>query len=197
MLNGGTTGPAIVSGSAEKSLLYQRVRTGQMPLGGPPLSGAELELIRNWIERSAPASPSPAFAGKIRPIFAERCYQCHGPDVQQDGLRLDSLAAALKGSASGRIVIPGDSEKSRLVRRLVGLELEEPGIPRHGYSVWHDGSQVGRVTSGTKSPTLGTFIGLAYVAVAAAAPGTPVAVDIRGRHVPAHVVERPFYRRVR
>src|SRR5437879_4369805 len=111
LLNGGTTGPAIVSGSAEKSLLYQRVRTGQMPLGGPPLSGAELELIRNWIERSAPASPSPAFAGKIRSIFAERCFQCHGPDVQQNGLRLDSLAAALKGSASGRVVIPGDSEK--------------------------------------------------------------------------------------
>ena len=56
---------------------------------------------------------------------------------------------------------------------------------------------MGRVTSGTKSPTLGTFIGLAYVAIAAAAPGTPVALDIRGRRVPAHVVERPFYRRVR
>src|ERR1700730_4261194 len=60
LLSGGNTGPAIVSGSAEKSLLYQRVRTGQMPLGGPPLSGAELKLIRNWIELGAPASPSPA-----------------------------------------------------------------------------------------------------------------------------------------
>src|SRR2546426_12767059 len=50
LLNGGTTGPAVVSGSAEKSLLYQRLRSGQMPLGGPPLSGAELELIPNWIE---------------------------------------------------------------------------------------------------------------------------------------------------
>src|ERR1700682_3109963 len=53
LLNGGTTGPAVVSGSAEKSLLYQRVRSGQMPFGGPPLSGAELELIRNWIDRGA------------------------------------------------------------------------------------------------------------------------------------------------
>src|SRR5215471_62766 len=127
LLKGGTTGPAVVSGSAEKSLLYQRVQSGQMPLGGPTLSGAELELIRNWIERDAPTRPSPAFAGKIRPIFAERCYQCHGTDTQQNGLRLDSLAATLKGSASGRIVIPGDSEKSRLVRRLMGLE--RPQMP--------------------------------------------------------------------
>ncbi len=127
LLNGGATGPAVVSGSAEKSLLYQRVHSGQMPLGGPPLAVAELELTRNWIERGAQASPSPAFAGKIRRIFANRCYQCHGPEVQQNGLRLDSLAATLKGSASGRVVISGDSEKSRLVRRVLGLE--RPQMP--------------------------------------------------------------------
>jgi aminomethyltransferase len=81
-------------------------------------------------------------------------------------------------------------------RRLVGLELAEAGIPRHGYPVWWDGRPAGSVTSGTKSPSLGTFIGLAYVTAAAAAPGTPVAVEIRGRRVPARVVARPFYRRV-
>ena len=101
-----------------------------MPLGGPPLSGVELELIHNWIELDAPDRPSPTFAGKIRSIFAERCYQCHGTDVQQNGLRLDSLAATLKGSASGRVVIPGDSEKSRLVRRVLGLE--RPQMPHGG-----------------------------------------------------------------
>ena len=101
-----------------------------------------------------------------------------------------------KGDFVGRAALAAQAA-SGLTRRLVGLELDEPGIPRHGYGVWRDGTPVGRVTSGTKSPALGTFIGLAYVAVGAAAPGTPVAVDIRGRRVPAHVVERPFYRRVR
>jgi aminomethyltransferase len=48
-----------------------------------------------------------------------------------------------------------------------------------------------------RSPTLGTFIGLAYVVADAAAPGTEVAVDIRGSRLPARVVQRPFYRRVR
>src|SRR6184192_3321035 len=101
-----------------------------------------------------------------------------------------------KGEFVGRTALAAQAA-SGLTRGLVGLELDEPGIPRHGYGVWRDGTRVGRVTSGTKSPTLGTFIGLAYVAIAAAAPGTPVALDIRGRRVPAHVVERPFYRRVR
>jgi aminomethyltransferase len=84
-----------------------------------------------------------------------------------------------------------------VARRLVGIELEEPGIPRHGYAVWREGTPAGHVTSGTKSPTLGSFIGLAYVITGAAAPGTPVAVEIRGRRLPARVVDRPFYRRVR
>ena len=84
-----------------------------------------------------------------------------------------------------------------VTRRLVGLELAEPGVPRHGYAVWRDGTAVGTVTSGTRSPTLGTYIGLAYVSADTAAPGTPVAVGIRGRRVPARVVARPFYRRVR
>ena len=70
------------------------------------------------------------FASQIRPILAARCYQCHGPDLQQNGLRLDSLAAILKGSANGSVVIPGDSEKSPLVRRILGLD--RPQMPYGG-----------------------------------------------------------------
>jgi glycine cleavage system T protein (aminomethyltransferase) len=84
-----------------------------------------------------------------------------------------------------------------LRRRLVGVQLDEPGIPRHGYPVWREGAAIGSVTSGMKSTTLGQFIGLAYVATGSDAPGTPIAVEIRGRRVPAHVVPRPFYRRIR
>jgi aminomethyltransferase len=82
-------------------------------------------------------------------------------------------------------------------RRLVGLALDEPGIPRHGHAVFRGEERIGTVTSGTKSPTLGTFIGMAYVDASAAATGTSIAVDIRGRRVPGRVVARPFYRRPR
>jgi len=81
-------------------------------------------------------------------------------------------------------------------RRLVGVQLEEPGIPRHGQIVGRDGVPVGAVTSGTKSPTLGTFIGMAYVEAASARPGTRLTIEIRDRQLPASVVDRPFYRRM-
>src|SRR5229473_1964364 len=73
---------------------------------------------------------SVVFATQIRPILASRCYPCHGPDIQQHGLRLDSLQAILTGSANGKVVIPGDSQNSHIVRRLLGLE--QPQMPYGG-----------------------------------------------------------------
>ena len=73
---------------------------------------------------------SGGFAADIRPILASRCYQCHGPDLQQNGLRLDSLESILRGSANGTVVIPGNSEKSPLVRRILGLD--RPQMPYGG-----------------------------------------------------------------
>ena len=80
--------------------------------------------------QSRPLVTGVAFAGQVRPILAARCYLCHGPNVQQNGLRLDSLAAALKGSDTSRVIIPGNSEKSPLVRRL--LALDRPQMPYGG-----------------------------------------------------------------
>src|SRR5439155_1344266 len=77
-----------------------------------------------------------------------------------------------KGDFVGRAVLAEQAARG-VTRRLVGLELAEPGVPRHGYPVWRDGAAVGTVTSGTRSPTLGTYIGLAYVSADTAAPGTP------------------------
>jgi aminomethyltransferase len=61
--------------------------------------------------------------------------------------------------------------------------------------VWRDDAEIGTVTSGTKSPTLGRYVGLAYVGTPHAVPGTPLAVDIRGRRHRGRVVQKPFYRR--
>ena len=82
-------------------------------------------------------------------------------------------------------------------RRLVGLEMLEAGVPRHGQIVAVAGAPVGQITSGTKSPTLGRFVAMAYVATAHAEVGTTVEVDVRGRSHQARVVPRPFYRRPR
>jgi len=80
-------------------------------------------------------------------------------------------------------------------RRLVGLRMREKRVPRSHYPVLADGVAIGQVTSGTLSPTLGQAIGMAYVTARHAAPGSVVAVDVRGTAVPAEVVALPFYRR--
>ncbi|MCX8072492.1 MAG: glycine cleavage system aminomethyltransferase GcvT [Candidatus Binatia bacterium] len=81
-----------------------------------------------------------------------------------------------------------------VARKLVALLLTEPGIPRQGYKIVKDGSRIGVVTSGCKSPVLGTGIGLGYVASAEAEVGNRVQIEIRERLVPAEIVARPFVR---
>jgi aminomethyltransferase len=83
-------------------------------------------------------------------------------------------------------------------RRLVGLEMVERGIARDGYKVCSlEGEAIGYVTSGSPAPYLKKNIALAYVPVDCAAPGTEVAVEVRGNLVKAKVVPTPFYRRAK
>jgi aminomethyltransferase len=81
-------------------------------------------------------------------------------------------------------------------RTLVGLTTDQRRAPRHCYRVLDaDGAEIGEVTSGAPSPTLGHPIGMAYVDREHSKPGTALQVDIRGRNVAVQVVELPFYRR--
>jgi aminomethyltransferase len=87
-----------------------------------------------------------------------------------------------------------ENVKAATDRRLCCIRAEERAVPRHGYAVVHEGQAVGTLTSGSLSPTIGAGIGMAYLPLALAKPGTPLAIDVRGRAVPATVVKRPFYR---
>ena len=87
-----------------------------------------------------------------------------------------------------------EQKQRGVTRRLVGLEALEPGIPRGGYGVFKDGVKIGAITSGTKSPSLGKAIALAYVAGAEAYLGNRLEVEIRGRKIAAKTVPLPFYR---
>ncbi len=98
-----------------------------------------------------------------------------------------------KGPFIGREVL--ESQKSKLTRKLVGLEIQERGVPRHDYPVLSQGAPIGTVTSGILSPQSNKGIALAYVPTELSALGTHLEVDIRGKAVAATVVKRPFYRR--
>jgi len=126
----------------------------------------------------------------------EMAYCLYGNDIDRTTTPLEAGLAWVtrldKPEFVGKAALVAQ-EAAGVPRRLVGLEVFERGIPRHGYPVKHAGSEVGHVTSGTLSPSTGRAIGLAYVPTALAAIGTELGVDCRGKDKPARVVATPFY----
>ena len=81
-------------------------------------------------------------------------------------------------------------------KTLVGFQLNQRGIPRQGYAIVDaQGNSIGRVTSGTMSPSMGKGIGLGYVPVALKEAGSQIHIQIRNKIVPAMVVKLPFYKK--
>jgi aminomethyltransferase len=79
---------------------------------------------------------------------------------------------------------------------LVALKLAPKSAPpRAHYPIYFETKQVGELTSGTQSPTLGTGIGLGYVGTEFSKPGQALAIDVRGRKFPATVEKKPLYKR--
>jgi aminomethyltransferase len=138
----------------------------------------------------------PVGLGARDSLRLEMGYALYGNDLDD---RRTPLEAGLgwvvkldKGDFVGREAL--QRQKAEGVReRLVGFRLTARGFPRRGYTVRFDGRDAGSVTSGTLSPSLGEGIGMAYLPVEAAKPGTRVEVVIRDQAVPAEVVRPPFY----
>jgi hypothetical protein len=64
------------------------------------------------------------YTGIVKPILANTCVDCHGEKKQKKKLRLDSLAAIMKGGKDGAVVVPGNADKSDLVDRIT-LDLND------------------------------------------------------------------------
>ena len=86
-----------------------------------------------------------------------------------------------------------EQKRNGVARKLVGFEMVDRGIPRHGYGlVDAEGNVIGHVTSGTMSPTRKIGIGMGYVKTECSKPGTEIFIDVRGRRLRAVVVRPPF-----
>ncbi|UII54825.1 glycine cleavage system aminomethyltransferase GcvT [Cytobacillus spongiae] len=94
----------------------------------------------------------------------------------------------------GKEVLKNQRENG-VPRKLVGVEMLDRGIPRHGYSVFKGEEQIGEVTTGTQSPTLKKNIGLALLKTDFTEVGTEVEIEIRGKRLKAQVASTPFYKR--
>jgi aminomethyltransferase len=160
--------------------------------------------IRVWqalLQSGRSANVLPCGLGARDTLRLEAGMRLYGNDIDESTTVLDAdlgwIVGWNKASFIGReALLKQRADGPR--KKLVGFELIDPGIARHGHRILDsEGRDVGVVTSGTQTPYLKTSIGLAYVPVTATAPGTELTIDIRGRRARARIVPLPFYRRAK
>jgi aminomethyltransferase len=142
---------------------------------------------------------TPCGLGARDTLRLEAAMALYGQDITDDTTPLE---AGLKwlvhldeaGDFVGRSRLE-DQLANGLPQRLVGLRMAGRNIARHDYPVMQGDGAIGKVTSGTLSPTLGYPIALAYVPPQWAKVGHSLGVQIRGKTYEAQVVKRPFYKR--
>jgi len=159
------------------------------------------EAPRVWaalLEAGEPHGLLPAGLGARDSLRLEVGYPLYGNDLDREHTALESglgwiVKLGREGDFVGKEALAHQKETG-IPRRLVGLRLEGRGFPRPGYPVVsEEGTEVGVVTSGTVSPSLGEGIALAWVPADLAAPGTKLAIRVRDRDLPATVQRPPFY----
>lgn len=168
-------------------------RTGYTGEDGFELYCPEEDAVRLWDALVEAGGVEPAGLGARDTLRLEKGFSLYGHETDETTTppeaRLGWVTKLDKGPFIGSDVL---SRKEPLQRRLAGLEMTEAGIARQGYGIFQDDREVGRITSGTLSPTLGKAIALGYVPPELAAVGTEVRVEIRRRRVSARIVRVPF-----
>ena len=177
-------------------------RTGYTGEDGFEIFVAPAYAERLWdalLQAGGSAGIKPCGLGARDTLRLEAAMRLYGNDIDETTSVLEAdlewILSWTKGDFIGRAAL--ERQKSGgLPRKLVGFEMVDRAIARHGHPVIIDDQPAGMVTSGTQTPFLKKAIGMAYVP-----PATPVNADIdieiRGRRARARVVPLPFYKRPR
>jgi aminomethyltransferase len=186
--NGGVAGvPTLIS------------RSGYTGEDGLELYAPWDEIPRLWqalLQSGAADGVAPIGLGARDTLRLEMRYTLYGNDIDETTNPLEAVLGWAVKPAKGEFIGREAIERVRAAgprRRLVGLEMADRSIARHGYSVVKDGRAIGVVTSGSYGPSVDRSIALAYVESAHAAVGGELAVEIRGTPRTARVVRTPFY----
>ena len=178
-------------------------RTGYTGEDGFELYGPAASAEKLWyavLAAGAPHGLVPAGLAARDTLRLEAKMALYGNDIDDTTTVLEAdlgwILKIEKGDFLGRDVLTRQKAEG-VTRLLVGFETEGRAIARHGHDAMFEGKKVGSVTSGTFAPFLKKNIGLAYLPIALAQPGSRFEIEIRGRLEPAVVVPTPFYKRAR
>jgi len=174
-------------------------RTGYTGEDGWELYLQSADAHRVWraiLEEGAALGVVPAGLGARDSLRLEMGYPLYGNDLSEERTPLQAglgwVTKLEKGDFVGRAALAREKEQG-VAEKLIGFRLLERGFPRTGYPITCSGKDIGTVTSGTLSPSLGVGIGMGYVPAELSRVGTEVEVVIRNEPVPAQVVRLPFY----
>jgi len=141
----------------------------------------------------------PAGLGARDSLRLEMCFALYGNDIDETThpfeSRLGWVVKLDKDEFIGKEALTKIKADGN-TRRMVGFEMIDRGIARHDYPVVNEaGEEVGKVTSGTKGPSVNKAVGIAFVPVSHAKAGSEILISIRGKSAKALVVKTPFYKK--
>ena len=177
--------------------------TGYTGAGGYELYFPNSQAVKIWdavFESGKDLGIKPIGLGARDTLRLEMGFCLYGNDIDDSTSPLEAGLGWITKFVDGngfidRPLLEKQKEEG-IMRRLVGFELLERGIPRQHYPILDgEGNPIGEVTSGTMSPMLNKGIGLGYVKTAFAKPGTRLFIQIRNKKLPAEVVKLPFYKK--
>lgn len=174
--------------------------TGYTGAGGFELYFYPQDALRIWdaiFEAGAEFGIKPVGLGARDTLRLEMGFCLYGNDIDDTTSPLEAGLGWITKFVDGKNFTNREAlerqKKEGVTRKLVGFEMIDRGIPRHGYQLVNEqGEPIGRVTSGTMSPVRKIGIGLGYVGIDFAQLGTTIWLDNRGRKLKAQVVKLPF-----
>jgi aminomethyltransferase len=159
-------------------------------------AGSAEHVWERLLTDGKPAGVAPIGLGARDTLRLEMKYALYGNDIDETTNPLEAGLGWVVKPAKGAFVGRDALERVRasgLRRRLVGFEMVERAVARHGYPILHDGAAVGVVTSGSYGPSVDRYIGIGYVPATLAPVGSAILVEVRGRGQAARVVKTPFH----
>jgi len=172
--------------------------TGYTGAGGFEVYVANKDAKKVWdaiFEAGAPYGIKPIGLGARDTLRLEMGFCLYGNDIDDTTCPLEAGLGWVTKFTKDFVNAAGlkQQKEAGLQNKLVGFVMVDRGIPRHGYAIVDaEGHPIGRVTSGTQSPTLKQSIGLGYVTIDRAKEGSEIYIDIRNSKVKAVVVKPPF-----